>query len=366
MPPPSFIRIVPAAVLLFAAGCASKIPLEQTPVSQAALDAFLANGRDARYYGIVTYQDPGGSRYESANRPHTGQSAQRDIVSPPGWPLPIVKARSALSKDEFPILMDSSARQSWATMQSGESLEYRPFAPPTGEYADHVFSEIPGYAGAGNKLIFDTLHVEYPVFCVPPAGGGLGPLVRLPGRPDEPPPKRAGSAMKLAEKMPAVAGAALMRSFSFVRFDFPGRKVQLCASATYRPPSSNAVLACLLLGDWRGRPTVQATLRGKPIALLIDTAGDFELSLPDAADAEGPLLLGRLQIDDVRIDTHAGLGLPDKFPARLGVRLLARYAVTLDFKQQRVWFEGAPPASDTPDAGSGETETPIQYRGIAP
>ena len=353
-------------MVLFAAGCAARIPLAQTPVSQSALDAFLATGRDARYYGITTYQDPGGPRFESANRPHTGQIAQLDIVSPTSWPLPVVEAHSALSKDEFPLLMDSSARQSWATMQSKESLEYRPFAPPSGEYADHVISEIPGYAGAGNKLVLDALHVEYPIFYVPPASGGLGPLARLPGHPGAPTPKREEAAVKLAEKMPAVAGAALMRSFSFVRFDFPGRKVQLCVSETYRPVSSNAVLACLLLGDWRGRPTVQATLRGKPIALLIDTAGDFELSLPDAADAEGPLLLGRLQIDDVRIDTHAGLGLPDKFPARLGVRLLARYAVTLDFKQQRVWFEGAPPASDTPDAGSGETETPIQYRGIAP
>ena len=366
MPSPSFIRNVPAALLLFAAGCASKIPLAQTPVSQSALDAFLAKGRDARYYGITTYQDPGGARFESANRPHTGQIAQLDVVSPTSWPLPVVEAHSALSKADFPILMDSSARQSWATMQSAESMEYRPFAPPTGEYADHVVSEIPGYAGVGNKLVFDALHVEYPVFCVPPASGGLGPLARLPKRPDAPPSKRAAPAMELAERMPAVAGAALMRSFSFVRFDFPARRVQLCVSEPYRPVSSNAVLACLRLDNWRGRPAVQAVLGGKPTTLVIDTAGDFELSLPSADGAEGPLLLGRLSIDDIRIDAHAALGLPEKFPARLGVRLLSRYAVTLDFKQQRVWFEGAPLADDAPDAGSGETDKPIQYRGITP
>ena len=62
----SSIRVLLAAALLSAAGCAYfQKPLAQVPLSQDELDAFVASGRDARYYGITTYQDPAGARFES-------------------------------------------------------------------------------------------------------------------------------------------------------------------------------------------------------------------------------------------------------------------------------------------------------------
>lgn len=358
------IRAWLAAVVLGAAGCATPGPLEQTPLSQDELDDFLASGRDARTYGITTYADSAGARFESANRPHRDRSALLNYAFPKSGPRPVISAQTPLS-GSFPLLLDSSARQSWATMASIKGMGYRLFAPPSGEYADHVVDDIPGYAGAGNTLILKDLHIEYPVFYIAPARGGLGPLARSGENPDASPPS-AKTADKIARQMPAVAGAALMRSFAFIRFDFPGRAIGFATHGTYQPANASAVLASLPLRDWKGRPAVQATLGGQPITLVIDTAGDFDLALPGDESADGPLLLGNLSIDDLQTVGCADRSLPEAFPARLGLGVLARFAVTLDYKQQRVWFEGRPLPSAEESAPTTEKETtaPVQYRGV--
>ena len=79
------------------------------------------------------------------------------------------------------------------------------------------------------------------------------------------------------------------------------------------------------------------------------------------------MLLSQPLISSARSDAAAAaFGLPEEFPARLGLGVLADYAVTLDFKNRRVWFEDpfraevAAPAT----AGSDEMSEPIQYRGV--
>lgn len=358
------IRAWLAAAVLGAAGCATPGPLEQTPLAQDELDAFLASGRDARTYGITIYADSAGSRFESANRVHMDQSAQLPFVSPKGDPLPVVRAETPLS-DPFPVLLDSSARHNWAAMASMKGLDYRLFAPPSGEYADHVVADVPGYAGTGNKLILDGRHIEYPIFYVAPARGGLGPLARVGENPDAAPKSRK-AADQAARKMPAIVGAALLRSFAFVRFDFQERSVFFSTHGTYKPAAPSAVRACLPLRDWKGRLAVQGTWGNEPITLVIDTAGDFDLSLPGPDLPEGPLVLGRWPIDDVRPVAHGDLGLPEAFPARLGLGVLSRFAVTLDFKQQRVWFEGKalPETAESASSMEDEDPAPVHYRGI--
>ncbi len=356
-----------SATLLLAAGCASTPqPLRQTPLGQTELDQFLAGGRDARYYGITIYPDDAGPRFEFANRVHQDRAAQMDFASPRRLHLPVISARTATFVD-FLLLLDSSARQNWLAMPSAKAIDYRTFAPPLGEYPDHVASPIPGYAGVANKIVLDELHVESPLFYVPPARGNLGPLVRV--NPDPNPSPASSDRRALGSKIHAVMGAALLRSFAYVRFDFPARAVRFSTHSTYKPPSPPAVLANLPLRDWRGRPAITASLGGAPLLLVIDTAGDFDLSLPGAADGPaGPLLLGDWQIDDLRIQTHASLGLPETFPARIGLGLLARGALTRDHTNPRVWFEAplpAAPPDETPSPDDAPPE-PIHYRGVSP
>ena len=360
------ITLLLLTALLLAAGCTSPKPLRQIPLSQDELDSFLSSGRDARNYGITIYSDAAGPRFEFANRVHQDRSAQPGFAGPPGSRVPVIRARSgSASFDDLNLLLDSSARQNWLLMSTIKNMDYRTFKPPMGEYADHVLSDIPGYAGVANKLILQELHVESPVFYLPPARGNLGTLARAEGQDGESSGAKAGRA--LGAKVQAVMGAALMRSFAFIRFDFPNRSVRFSSNSTYKPSSASATLANLPLRNWRGRPAVQGTLGGEPILLVIDTAGSFDLSLPgDIEGVAGPLVLGALQIDDVRIDSHTGLGLPETFPARIGIGLLSRYALTLDHKNQRVWLEGKPlpPPEESDKSSEEETNTPVQYRGI--
>lgn len=358
-----FIRALGFAAMVAATGCATRIPLEPTPLGQDELDQFLASGRDARTYGITTYQDAAGPRFEFANRVHPHRSAQMDFISPRNLPLPMIKARTGRYVDCH-LLLDTSARQSWLLLPSVEAMDYRPFAPPIGEYPDHVLSDLPGYAGVANKVVLDTLHIESPIFYVPPARGGLGALARADELPRTEPDAKVRRAQ--GQRTHAVLGATVLRSFSFVRFDFPERTVRVSTDATYRPAESGAVLASLPLRDWRGRPAVDATLGGEPVLLVIDTAGEFDLSLPDAASANGPLALGDLAIDGLHLSSHESHDLPAAYPARLGLGILARYALTLDYKQRRVWIEGRPlrDANKTSTSMDDETTAPVHYRGI--
>jgi hypothetical protein len=360
------IRMILGAVAVVATGCATPEPLRQVPLGQDDLDRFLAAGRDARNSGITIYADPAGARFEFANRPRSYRATTKAFISPARLRVPAIQAKTATSVD-FTLLLDSSALQNWLLMSSVGAMDYRPFKPAMGEYPDHVVATVPGYAGVANKIILDKLHVESPVFYVPPATGNLGSLARAAERPAEESGEKAAQARRtLGARTHAVMGASLMRAFSFIRFDFPGRTVRFATDAAYQPAAASAVRANLPLRDWRGRPAVQGTLGGAPLLLVLDTAGDFDVSLPDATEAAGPLVLGTLDIEDVRIQAHADLDLPGDFPARLGLGVLARFAVTLDFKQRRVWFEGkALPAAESASHDSDdETPAPVHYKGI--
>ncbi|HPV47084.1 MAG TPA: hypothetical protein PLD40_05815 [Kiritimatiellia bacterium] len=353
-----------ATATLWGVGCASPPPLRQTPLTQDQVDQFLTGGRDPRMYGITVYPDAAGPRFEFANRPHPGQSVRRDFVTPRGLPFPVIQAQSAIT-DPFPMLLDTSARQTWAVMSALKGLEYRLVAPPTGEYADHVRTEIPGYAGVGNKLIMGKLHMEYPIFYVAPAAGMLGALNRI--APGEPTSAKPTAREKLARKISVVMGAAAMRNFAFVRFDFPARAVSFSVTRVYQPSAPN-VVAGLPLRDWRGRPAVAATLDGQPLTLVLDTAGDFDLALPGEHAAAGTLRFGDWAVD-VEPRTHHELGLPERFPARLGLGVLSQLAVTLDFKNNRIWFEDPNRdlvADAAPDAAESANPQPIHYRGVRP
>ena len=361
------IRWLLATVLLSAGGCATPKTPEAVPLTQDEVDRFLAGGRDARTYGITLYPGAAGTRFEFANRPRPDRTVRLDFAAanPPFWP--VVKGRSAIT-DPFPILLDTSARQNWATLAAARGLEYRTFAPAEGEYADHVAAGIPGYAGVGNKLVFDKLHVESPVYYVAPAAGGLGALARAAERPELDSAVAARRA-KSAARLPVVLGAALLRNFAYVRIDFPARAVELSSTRAYKPADAAAVAANLPMLDWRGRPAVQAALAGEPLLLVLDTAGDFDLVLPGEPASAGltELALGPRLAAEVDIAGAADCGLPAEFPARLGLGVLADYAVTFDYKNRRVWFENpAVAAAETSAAATNDISEPIHYRGVRP
>lgn len=370
-----------AGCALLLTGCMSsrldRKPLEPKAASQAELDAFLARGHDARRWNITVCRGPSGKPvFEFANRPWDGKVARIKFEGAKKSSLPILHVETARMMP-FGLLLDSTARQSWLLFDAFPQMDYYPFSEepdsePIGEYPDHVVSSVPGYAGIGNKIVYDTLHVESPVFYVPPAHGLLGPLARPQAAPAPDRPASVQRAMDRARKQAqAVMGAALMREFSFIRVDCSAREAIL-STLTYRPMAS--VVTRLPMTSICERPAVTVTLEGTPVAAWIDLTGDFALSLPSsmfsgAVPESLSLALGAYDVGPVPCVTHESIGLPADTPPRIGWRFWREYQVTLDFKQSYLWLEDSTTvaAQAAPVAESeAESAPPVKYRGITP
>ncbi|MBQ9345186.1 MAG: hypothetical protein IJT88_08250 [Kiritimatiellae bacterium] len=377
-----------ALLPLLGAGClrfgVDRLPLAPEPAPQAEVDAFIESGRDARVANITVYRGTTGKPvFQNANRPWYGKSALVRFFGPGKSSLPIVRAESA-RMEEYGLLLDPTARQNWCRYESAPDQDYRPFkedpdGEPIGEYPDHVVSDIPGYAGVANKVVFETLHVESPVYYVPPAYGLLGPLARPEAAPA---PERSWLVRRAMEgarkRITAVMGASLMQAFSFIRISFPERTAILATSQTYRSGSQEVLHLPMTMV--RERPSVVARIDGSMQNCWIDLAGDFALSVPagvpelaGAAERGTAMLdLGGYVLDEVPVVTHESLGLPPEAPPRIGWRLWREYTVVLDFKQSTLWlednsFDAAAAEQAAKAAAEAEGESaPLHYRGITP
>ncbi len=376
--------LLPALLAALAAGCAAPSPLAPSEISQAELDSFLASGQSPRNRGITVYRSPAGPSFQFANRPWSCKSVRVPFSSPKKLPLPAVEAKTATFV-KFNLLFDTSARQSWLLYDSRRAMDFTPFKEtpgdhPIGERADHVLSPIPGYAGVANKIILqaqrgEPLHVESPVFYTPPARGLFGPLARPDAAPAASRARKSADAIdQFRRNIHAVAGSALLRSFASVRLDFPNRSAALVAPCEISPkpykPAAPAV-ADLPLEYWRERPAVRVSLDGTPILAVVDTAGDFALSLPSdllPGLDEADLAFGPALIPAVPVSRHADLDLPEAFPARIGWRFWREYALALDFQFNRLWLEdpASLPTADDDSKKSAAPAGPVHYRGIDP
>lgn len=381
---PSIFPLAALAATLLLSSCASPSPPPPAPLLQSQVDTFLKSAQDPRALGIVTYTTYSGKpHFQAANRPHLERACEFPFVSPSGLPCPAFDAKTG-SEVPLRILIDTTSRQSWLALGLCGPMSYRPFKPPTGEYPDHVRSPVPGYAGAGNKLVMNNFHVEWPVFCVPMASGHLGPLARpAPPAPGDIPlsDKTRLAREKFRASVQAVMGCEMLREFSWIRIDFPRRSLRISSSsAPYKPPVPEAVAARIPLRDWQGRPAIAIRIDGAHATAVLDTAGDFEISLPASA---GPSSSGaaRIQLGDlppstdtlpqfiVPVRTHADLGLPPDLPPRVGLRLLARYAITLDYKTGTLWIEdpelSVQRRKEAAEALSRDA-VPVRYEGVLP
>ena len=364
-----------AACTLAPAGCASpkgRSSLELRELTQGELDAFLERKVDPMTRGVRVRRGVAGPEFDGGNRPWMGKGSRTPLKKTrEGW-YPVTEAETP-DKTKFNALIDTSARQSWLLLDSARALDYRVVSEggqPVGEYADHVRMAIPGYAGVANKMLLGKkLHVEYPVFYVAPGHGMLGPLAREENGED--------AAGKWRRQTHAVFGAALLKAFATVKLDFRrGSVAWLSDQARGGAAGKGGVGA--RLGDWRGRPTVAVRLGGKELTAVVDTAGDFAVSVPsgwlregaEAAEVEMPLELGGRAIDEcARVRTHESLGLPADWPARVGWRVWKEYAVTFDWKHGMLRLDKPEwSAGDEAEERGGEPQAagPVHYRGIDP
>lgn len=365
------------------AGCASRqgrASLELKELTQTELDAFLDKGVDPRTRSIRVRRGAAGAEFEGGTRPWLGKMSRTRLKKVKDGFFPVTEAET-IAKTKFNALVDTSARQSWLLLDSARALDFRAFKEPggrpVGEYADHVRMAIPGYAGVGGLkvLLGKPLHVEDPVFYVAPGHGMLGALAREengsagPSGPD---------AAKWRRRTHAVFGAAFVKAFATVQLDFRRGEVLWLTSKEWSRGAKNGGVGARL-GDWRGRPAIAIRLGGKDVTAVVDTAGDFAVSVPGAwlREGAGPdnvqmdlEIGGRLVAADAAVRTHESLGLPGDWPvARVGWRVWKEYAVTFDWKHDTLWLDKPEWLPGKAQAGGKDPDAPaapIHYRGIDP
>jgi hypothetical protein len=264
----------------------------------------------------------------------------------PGSPLPAVEGRpSPAPEPVFALLCDTSSAENWTTIETADRIGMVPLGPPP-VYAtpEHDSDEVPAYLVLLPRLDLDALRVESVLFFARAAHGPLWPLDRHPAsdaRADGPRRAKDGA-------IAAVAGMNLLRSFAWVQWDFARREVR-CSSIRPYAPDPDRLRATLPLDASSGPLRVRAAFDGRPQPAVLDTAGDYEAALP-----EPPLgLLRQVSLGDVvfrqvKASAVDELGLRPADTARIGRRLLERYRVTLDNRQNVVHLEVPPAAPAVP------------------
>lgn len=306
-----------------AAGCASP-PKEPVLFTQAQVKAIGQSARMPNVFGITVYPSENGTVFKGGNRLHESQKAQVPFKSPRKSTAPVVELLPPEPKG-FRVLIDTSSRENWINLDASQKANITLLGQPLyNARAEHVDESIGGTAGLAPQLRFkDQLFLEDTIFYVQNAFGPLGPESRSEtnARPD------------------AVIGMSLLRNFSYVQLDFPQREVVLASTKKYAADETR-LIAKLPMLDVKGALACDAVIDGEPATVIIDTGGDFELAMKDA-----PLRpLRQVSVGDlvarqaVASDSEAlGLGLID-YP-RFGRKVLARFKITLDFKNKLIWVE---------------------------
>jgi hypothetical protein len=312
--------VLSCLMLGFITGCRTPDTVE--PLNDAQLRAFFARAQDPRRFWITVYKSDEGSSFSGASRLHPEQVAHLKFESGRHSEMPVItfKGRTLTS---FKALIDTSASFSWVTFDTAKKLEVIPLGPPAYELIpQHVKEDIAGYACAANKIIFDQVHMETPLFYTRAAMGPLGVLSR-------------GQISPLPD---AIIGCNMLKSFAFVQINYPTRHVTLSSTFEYSP--STNLMATLSLHEVKGALAVTGTMEGKEQSFILDTAGDYEIAIATVPEEPvrqvslGDLVFRRIPAVSTN---EKGLGLPDV--PRIGNRLLSKFNLTFDFKKRVVYFE---------------------------
>lgn len=306
-------------------GCSTSDPGPAVPLTAGEVGALLKRAKDPRHFWLTEYASDQGPFFANAHRLHPGQTAVLEFTRS-DENLPVIEIQNRKG-DSLRALLDTTSQENWMSIEDGATFEFTPLGPSGYQaFPDHVEDIIPGYAAAGKTIVFDTLHVETPVFYLRAARGLLWPLSRHPDRTD----------------VRAVIGCNLLRVFAYAQIDFVNERLVLSSSREYTP-NVDLILA-ETKPDWStGALAVEGTINGEPVTFLIDSAGAYELALPEPDTRVirhvgiGDLVFRNVQVEPLR---NLGLGMPDR--PRIGLRLLSQFNIVLDNRNDKLYIERPP------------------------
>lgn len=320
------LRRLSIPLLLALAGCATPRDEHIVPFTAEQRQAFFARARPPQAYGLTVYSTENGPVFAGSHRLHQGDVAMLGFEASGSADAPVVRI-TARGDQHVTALLDTSSRENWviptAALRMGLTALSGP--NPYETRAAHVYDEVGGYAGLVHKITMEELHAENIVFYTRAAFGPLGPPARWL---DNPPPQ-------------AVLGTSFLRAFSYVQIDFRARLALLASTQSFKAPPAETLVAKVPLKDVRGVLGVEGLMDGEPMTFILDTGGDFELVMNDPpAPTVRRLSVGELVFPrEVNVVASMEQGLGETSYPRIGRKLLARYRISIDFRNKWVYFE---------------------------
>ncbi len=328
--------LLPAlAALLAAAGCrTARAPTTGVAIAYSAeeIAALKKIARDPRVFYMNVYREENRPPvFTDANRIYQELTVYLPFTSPAGTALPQIEARIGEGA-RIAAVTDTTTAESWAPLDRRRALGLEILGPePALIRPQHVLDDVAGIAAVIPELRLSEFRVEMALVHGRAARGRLWPLTRDP---------RTGAA-------DLVLGMNLLRAFAWVQWDFPNRLLVLSTEGPYGEGEAER-LAALPLKSASGALAVDAVIEGRPSALILDIAGDYELCLDNPPGdiarqvSLGDVLLRRLETRDPR-----ALGLAPGVP-RLGLRALAPFRLTLDNRRKMLYIERPPDERTAP------------------
>ncbi len=310
---------------LLAAGCASPKVEQIVPLNKEQTEALVKRARPPQMYGITAYSGDNGPVFAGACRVHEGDLAELSFLGPDNSTAPVVTLSETV-KEGLPVLLDTSSRENWFTLEASQRLHWNALGAPQPytARAQHVYDEVGGFAGVVQHMKFDALRIENVVVHSRAALGPLGPPARW-----------------VTEPAPVgVLGTTFLRSLSYATIDYPARKVLLSATKTLPAANADRLLTSVPMKDQQGTIAVEGLLDGMPTTLILDIAGDYELVMAEIPPAGVKrLIVGELYFPgNITVVTGMDQGMGPIRTARIGRRILAKYALSLDFRQRQIHF----------------------------
>ena len=314
-----------AAVLLLtgANGCATGPGTGDGAPPDDALNAFFANAQDPRRLWLTIYESDDGPVFSGANRLSPAKIAQVRFVSDGDDESAPVINLDAKNKNGIPTLIDTSSAVSWMDLSLSLQLESIAFGPPPfKQIPNHVTDPVVGYAGAVSRMMLGPVAVGTAIFYTRAAPIPMEALGRGVYRP----------------RPLCVMGGDLLGLFQFVQLDYPARTATFSTSIPYTTDTNN-LMTTLALKKVDGAYAVSGVIDGEVTTMILDTAGDFELAVADGTtEPIRQITLGDLVMRQVIPASCTEKKCTTEYP-RLGRRLLGKFRLTLEPKNNKVHFE---------------------------
>ncbi|MCS6771850.1 MAG: hypothetical protein NZ740_07465 [Kiritimatiellae bacterium] len=320
-------RILALFAVLMCNGCVTPLPKEEPtgPLSPEQIRALFKKARPPQAFGLTVYTTERGPLFAGAHRVRPEQVAVLSFAGDKSSRVPLI-AVGARGDIRAVALLDTAARENWISLKRAAQFAMTPLAGSAPYEANpaHVYDEISGYAALLPRLTLGSVQVDNSILFIRAAHGSIGPLARWIQSPTP----------------DLVLGVPFMRAFSFTTLDFPGRLAVFASGMPFPGAPEDRLIEKVKLLEVRGALGVEGTIAGEPVTFILDTGGDFQVTMSEPKD---PIIrrlsIGDLVLSNVEVTPSLDAGLGEIEYPRIGRGILSKYKVTFDFRNRLVWFE---------------------------